>query len=274
MAYKNHREGKGQTLLTAEAHLQENELVLADSLGLKAGILNGSIQAFDGDFKKEKYDVIFVPYDYFVEQGNSDEFSRYFSGKISYWGVDHPSSEVAIWQEIQKCATTIKSPLFLMSKEGFLGIDLTGFKQIAVESEEIHRATKIHFLENEQKVNWFSENKDLLLGQGIVYCDSIDDCKKIARVLRKAKINAQAYLDSGDSELINYLTNSFSNGGLPVLVTTQHFGKNLTNPRIRFIVHYDLPDDPELYSLHLGQIGKLVTDACVFDFVVAQGLQR
>ena len=269
MAYKNHREGKGQTLLTAEAHLQENELVLADRLGLKAGILNGSIQAFDGDFKKEKYDVIFVPYDYFVEQGNSDEFSRYFAGKISHWGGDHPSVEVAVWHVIQNCASDINSPLFLMSKEGFPGIDLTGFKQITVESEETRRAKKIHFLEGAQRISWFSANKDLLFGQGIVYCNSNDDCKKIARALRKAKINAQAYLNSGDYELINYLTNSFSNGGLPVLVTTQQFGKNLTNPRIRFVVHYDIPD-AETYRLHVDQIGKMAQSPEIVDFCLAR----
>ena len=265
VAAKNHREGKGQTLLTAEGHLQENELVLADRLGLKAGILNGSIQAFDRDFKKDKYDVIFVPYDYFVEQGNSDDLSRYFNGKIAYWGVDHPSAEVAIWHVIQKCAAALKSPLYLMSKEGFPGIELTGFKQIAVEAEEMRRAKKIHFLDGSQRIDWFNENKDLLYGQGIVYCNSDEDCKKIARVLRKAKINAQAYLDSGDSELINYLTNSFSNGGLPVLVTTQQFGKNLTNPRIRFIVHYDVPEEKALYELHRGQIGKLAESTEVYD---------
>ena len=269
MAFKNHREGKGQTLLTAESHLQENELVLADSLGLKAGILNGSIQAFDSDFKKEKYDVIFVPYDYFVEQEISEEFARYFAGKISCWGVDHPSTEVALWRVIQKCASDINCPLFLMSKEGFPGIDLTGFKQITVESEETRRAKKIHFLDGTQRIDWFSENKDLLFGQGIVYCNSDDDCKKIARVLRKAKINAQAYLNLGDSELINYLTNSFSAGGLPVLVTTQKFGKNLTNPRIRFVVHYDIPD-AETYRLHVDQIGKIAQSPEIVDFCLAE----
>ena len=152
------------------------------------------------------------------------------------------------------------------SKEGFSGIELTGFKQITVEAEEMRRAKKIHFLDGTQRIDWFNENKDLLYGQGIVYCNSDEDCKKIARVLRKAKINAQAYLDSGDSELINYLTNSFSNGGLPVLVTTQQFGKNLTNPRIRFVVHYDVPNQ-EMYALHLGQIGSLSDAPEVYDLI-------
>ncbi len=268
VAFMNHREGRGQTLLTAEGHLQENELVLADRLGLRAGILNGSIYAFDADFKKNKYDVIFVPYDYFIEDGNSKSFIQYFSGKISYWGVDHPSSEVAIWRVIQKCAADMECPLYLMSKEGFSGIDITGFRQMTVESEVVHPAQKIHFFDVTQKNEWFSENKDLLFGQGLVYCDSEIDCKKIARTLRKAKINAQAYLKSSDFELINYLTNTFSNGGLPVLVTTQHFGKNLTNPRLRFVVHYDVPDDREVYDIHLGQIGSLAHSPEVIDFYV------
>ena len=68
--------------------------------------------------------------------------------------------------------------------------------------------------------------------------------------------------------VINYLTNAFTSGGLPILVTTHEAGKNLSNPHIRFIIHYDIPEDQELYQLHATQIGRLVTDAVVHDLLV------
>ena len=53
-----------------------------------------------------------------------------------------------------------------------------------------------------------------------------------------------------------------------MLVTTHEAGKNLSNPRIRFIIHYDIPEDQELYQLHVTQIGQLATDAVVHDLLV------
>lgn len=88
-------------------------------------------------------------------------------------------------------------------------------------------------------MKWLIDNAGLLHGQGLIYCNDEAICKTISKQLRKKKIKAEAYVDVFDSsnkERVNYLTNSFSNGGLPVLVTTHSVGKNLTNPNIRFIV--------------------------------------
>ena len=68
----------------------------------------------------------------------------------------------------------------------------------------------------------------------------------------------------------NYLTNSFSNGGLPVLVTTHETGKNLSNPRIRFIIHFDVPEDEQVYHLHIAEIGQLAETPVVYDLFVVQ----
>ena len=46
LAQKEHQASGKQTILTAESHLQENELVLADRLGLKGGVVAGSMAEF------------------------------------------------------------------------------------------------------------------------------------------------------------------------------------------------------------------------------------
>ena len=82
---------------------------------------------------------------------------------------------------------------------------------------------------------------------------------------------AEAYIDVANPEKrerINYLTNSFSNGGLPVLITTHNVGKNLSNPRIRFIIHYDMPAGEQLHNLHISQIGQLAENPTVYDLYV------
>ncbi len=90
--------------------------------------------------------------------------------------------------------------------------------------------------------------------------------------MRKNRIMAEAYIGVTDTqkiERINYLTNSFSSGGLPILITTHEIGKNLNNPNVRFILHFDIPSDQQLYRLHVSQIGKIAENPVVYDLYIA-----
>jgi hypothetical protein len=268
LALKEHQTTGKQTLITAEAHLQENELVLADKLGLKGGTIS-TMNEFLADFNKEKYDVIFVPYDFFKQHENIGPFIDYFADRVTYWGLDHPTSEQSIWKQLNNCGTALNSVMFLMEKTGFSNLDLSTYQRIDIAGTTDMRIVKKHtLLSVEAKLKWLHENLDELRGQGLIYCDDESTCKILGKHLRKAKIMAEAYIDVTNhdkKESINYLTNSFINGGVPVLVTTQDAGKNLSNPNIRFIVHYDIPTDPELYQLHVSQIGQLASNAVVHD---------
>lgn len=272
LAKYNHQRFGKQSILTAEGHLQENELVLAEKLGLKAGSITESMDNFYADFKKEKYDIIFVPYDFFAYESNIEEFVKYFSGKVSYWGIDHPSEEVILWNKIKPIVEDLHAVPFLMSKIGFEGLNLDGYQIASVidESEPIENLIHtISFTDIADKKLWLKEHAlAKLWGQGLVYCETEDECKEIAKILRKSKVKAEAYVyveDIDNAERINYLANSFSKGGLPILVTTHGAGKNLSNPNIRFMVHYSVPKDKEQYMMHIDQIGKLAEDPVVYD---------
>ena len=123
----------------------------------------------------------------------------------------------------------------------------------------------------QERLKWLISSLDKLYGQGLIYCEDEATCKVLSKHLRKNKIMAEAYIDVANPEKrerINYLTNSFSNGGLPVLITTRNVGKNLSNPRIRFIIHYDMPADEQLHHLHISQIGQLAENPTVYDLYV------
>lgn len=271
LAQKEHQMSGKQTLLTADAHLQENELVLADRLGLKCGIIS-TMDEFAVDFKKDKYDVVFVSYDFFRQHENIAPFVDYFMDKVAYWGLDHPASATDIWQQLNNCGSILESVMFLMTKSGFDNLDLRNYRRIDIDGETDLGIVKRHTLiDPDEKIKWLLDNLDELRGQGLVYCNDEITCKTLSKRLRKNKIMAEAYINVSNPEKkehINYLTNSFSNGGLPVLVTTQEEGKNLSNPHIRFILHYDVPENEELYKLHVAQIGQLATDAVVHDFYI------
>lgn len=272
LALKEHQTSGKQSIITAEAHLQENELVLADQLGLRGGVISSSMTDFLSDFKKEQYDVIFVPYEFFEDENSVKEFTDYFSGKIAYWGVDHPTLAKSSWKKIRTCNESLSSTMYLMTKEDFDDLQLDDFSIQKINSEmEISLIKKLNFVSGDERHKWLLDNLKELSGQGLIYCDDEDTCKKIAKTLRKNKILAEAYVEVSNSskkERVNYLTNSFSNGGLPILVTTQEVGKNLSNAKIRFILHYDVPADKQIYELHITQIGQLAIDPVVIDLNV------
>ena len=159
-----------------------------------------------------------------------------------------------------------------MSKNGFAGLEIGAFEchDIDCTTENVE-AKKLTFTSAEDRLIWLLQNIENLYGQGLIYCNDDATCKILAKHLRKNKIMAEPYIDVCNlekKERINYLTNAFSNGGLPVFVTTQDAGKNLSNPRIRFVVHYDIPANKQLYELHTSQIGQLAEAPVVYDLIV------
>lgn len=274
LAEKAHQTAGKQTLLTSEAHLQENELVLAERLGLKGGVLLDSMDRFMQDFKKDKYDIIFVSFDFFRNSANLTPFMEYFSDRVAYWGINHPASEPSLWKTLSECGDGLHATMYLMTKDVFPKSATDGYELVEIKEQvEDSLIRKRTFYDASEKLPWLLEHTNELYGQGLIYCNEENTCKMLSKQLRKHKIMAEAYIDVANPlkrERINYLTNSFSSGGLPVLITTQEAGKNLSNPHIRFILHYDVPVDDHLHALHVSQLGSLAQDPFVFDFCVCQ----
>ena len=270
-AYKAHHETNKQTIISADSYMQENLLVLAEKTGLRAGVIM-DMDSFRADFSKEKYDIIFAPLDFFDNPSNVAKFIEYFTGRISYWGIDNPSKENGTLQALIDCGAKIGSAMYIMLKPGNDIPDIEGFKVVGVAgSDHTVSIKKINLINDEDKKKWIVENTHLLLGQGIIYCNLEDDCASICKALRKKKIKAEAYIQidqEDNAEKINYLTGTFTQGGLPIIATTHETGKNLTNPNLRFIIHYDVPKR-NIYDTHVGQLAYS-PDSVVYDLIVRQ----
>ena len=213
-----------------------------------------------------------MSYEFFKKHENIAPFVDYFTNKVTYWGLDHPASAQDIWMQLNNCGVALDAVMFLMDKVGFGSLDLSNYQRIDIAGTADLGVVKKHTLfSHEEKLKWILVNLDELNGQGLIYCDDEATCKSLSKSLRKNKVMAEAYIDVYNPEKkehTNYLTNSFTSGGLPILVTTHEAGKHLSNPHIRFIIHFDIPEDQELYQLHITQIGQLATDAVVHDLLV------
>jgi hypothetical protein len=257
-----------QSIIISQPHLQENILVIAEKMQLKVGVIDHSIDDFSHDVKRYKYDLIFVPANFFENSKNANDFVNYFSKRIKYIATDHLDMSGLVAPTIISCCKSIDATMLVMSKCQSDYVD-ESFHVINVCSEQsFDYLNKIHLMSDEQKMQWLLDNLSVLSGQGLIYCDTVETCRKISKALRKKKINAPEYSGELRSEQINFLTNSFTRGTLPILVSTQEIGTNLSNSYVRFVIHYNVPNDSELYNLHLSQIGSLADDPQAFDLIV------
>lgn len=257
----------GQSIITSQKFMQENELVNAERFGLKVGYITNSIDDIKNDVKRDKYDVIFVPFEFFDSADNISAFERFFSGKITFWGIDHPLLRKDLISLIFSIGRTINTTLYLMTKEGFADIDLAAFKVIDFAGQ----VTEFEIIERKEndfseKIEWLSNHLQYLEGRGIIYCNDDSICRSVSKAFRKKRIKAPEYIDNGNEELIHYLTNSFIKGGIPIIVSTHELGRNLSNPDINFIIHFDMPADKRIYDLHLQQISRIIDKCWVINF--------
>ena len=231
-------------------------LVMAERLGLKAGFVSETADELIKDVKRDKYDIVFVPYDFLDNKEETNTLLRFLDGKIKYWGLDHPLAYEDKWDNIRDYGKTINATFYLMSKEGFGEMKLEGYHVYELDYEENSVAVENYQNSSvEEKLDWLNNHLEIFDGVGIIYCDEADTCKMVSKYLRKRKIKAPEYIDVNNEELMHYLTNSFISGGIKTLVTTHELGKNLSNPRMNFVIHFDTVD-ADMMKMHEEQISK------------------
>ncbi len=269
MVLKERRETGKQGLITAERFLQENELVMAERLGLNAGFVSETAEELIKDVKKDKYDIIFVPYDFLDNYEEANTLLRFLDGKIKYWGLDHPLAYEDNWDVIKDYGKMVNATFYLMSKEGFGEMNLEGYHVYELDYEGNAVEVENHeYSSVDEKLEWFDKHLEVFDGVGIIYCDLPETCKMVSKYLRKRKVKAPEYIDVNNEELMHYLTNSFISGGIKTLITTHELGKNLSNPKIGFIIHFDMPN-PEIAKVHEGQISNIAKEKRMINFDIS-----
>ena len=131
------------------------------------------------------YQVIFIPYNFFENEANREEFQSYFKDKIAYWAIDHPSFGEKFWRILLSVRDKIGATMYIMTKEQFM---LSDHKFTRIEgNHQLHSTvSKKYVLKNDdEKINWLISNLNLLTGQGIIYCNAPNKCKAISKQLRK-----------------------------------------------------------------------------------------
>lgn len=91
---------------------------------------------------------------------------------------------------------------------------------------------------------------------GIVYCAYTSKAKEVCNFLRAQNILAEVYTGQMQPPERHAVQEMFMNGDAEVIVATNAFGMGVDKSDVRFVIHYDVPESPEMYYQEAGRAGR------------------
>lgn len=91
---------------------------------------------------------------------------------------------------------------------------------------------------------------------GIVYCQTRKSVKEVARILDSYGINVGIYHGGMNQSDRNNMLQAWMKDETHVIVATNAFGMGIDKPDVRFVLHYEVPNNLEAYYQEAGRAGR------------------
>ncbi|HRY98840.1 MAG TPA: DEAD/DEAH box helicase [Bacteroidales bacterium] len=91
---------------------------------------------------------------------------------------------------------------------------------------------------------------------GLVFCRTRAETKEVADKLMKDGYNADALHGDLSQAQRDYVMNRFRTGNIQLLVATDVAARGLDVDDLTHVIHYNLPDEPEIYIHRSGRTGR------------------
>ena len=91
---------------------------------------------------------------------------------------------------------------------------------------------------------------------GIIYCQKRRSVKEIALWLTNQGIKAGIYHGGLDKKTREQMMKSWLEDQVQVMIATNAFGMGIDKPNVRFVAHYEFPNNPEAYFQEAGRAGR------------------
>ena len=91
---------------------------------------------------------------------------------------------------------------------------------------------------------------------GIIYCGTRKAVKDLAKVFYANKIPAAIYHGGMNATERSQALSLWMQGGVSVMIATNAFGMGIDKPNVRYVLHYDFPQNLEAYVQEAGRAGR------------------
>lgn len=178
---------------------------------------------------------------------------------ISQWGHDFRSSYLEI-NRIRQIVPGIKIHAFTATADKKVLRDIAfflGMGQYEVFRKSFRRNNiELFNIYTEHKIRSLLHLLKELKGVGIVYVRSRARAENIARFLCDHQIKAMFYHAGMEAKSRERVQEIWMKGNDGIMVSTNAFGMGVDKGDVRFVVHWDLPDDLESYFQEAGRAGR------------------
>ncbi len=181
---------------------------------------------------------------------------------ISQWGHDFRPSYVEIPRFIRSipkrpviAAYTATATKEIVSEiKELIGLrnpveSLIGFDRPNLYYSVIKASDKSSYVIDYLKSNF-------ILQSGIIYCATRKTVESVAERLQKAGLSAVAYHGGMNSKDREQHQEDFIYNKVNIIVATNAFGMGIDKPDVRFVIHYNMPQNMEAYSQESGRAGR------------------
>ena len=178
---------------------------------------------------------------------------------ISQWGYDFRPSylEISALREllpsVPVIALTATAPPTVRDD---IALKLA-LRNPAIFTQSFRRANLHYIVEPSERVaERILETVLRTPGTGIVYARTRKRVKAIAEYLQKNGVSAAAYHGGMKNTERNAVQEDWIQDRVRVMAATNAFGMGIDKPDVRFVIHYNLPADPESYYQEAGRGGR------------------